>query len=244
MEYTRIICQTYTSLSIIGVLPILLSLAQISPSESNELERRKKFYLSKANKDIQDFYNQNPGLDYVPSSEHKIHAQFDGNNVDGENTLRHIDSVYRIRKGGFKGRDESMYFTETYTGHDRRGQRISKFVVNGKHQKPLGQYQFDEISGENRCTGVEDWETVYDIAYNPKELDEFVDKGQIDDRTRYYVGTDGGRIYGGFEYEDFRTLGFDDLVFIGKTGSRPTPEEKDKELKSKANKNQPSGLKE
>lgn len=218
-----------------------MSLADISPKEYNELERRKKFFLTKANRDVQDFYNKNPGLDYIPSSEHKLHAEFDAKNVDAEKTIRHIDSIYRIRKGGFKGHDDYMYFAETYTGHDHRGQRITKFGINGKHQRPLGEYQFDDLSGTSRCVGIADWETVYDIGFSAKELDDLVDKGQIDGRTQYYVGTDGGRLYGGFEYEDFRNLSFDDLVFIGKTGSRP--DEKDKEIKSRANRN-PSGLKE
>jgi hypothetical protein len=220
-----------------------MSLSQVSPQEANELERRKKFFLSKDNKYIREFYNNSPGLDYVPSAEVKAHAEFDGKNKDAENTKRHIDTIYRIRVGGFKGHDEKMYFTETYVGHDHRGQKISKFVVNGKQAKPLGRYEYDEISGTSRCIGIEEWETIYDYKFDPKQIADMLDDGIIDAKTKFAVGSEGGRLYGGFEYEDFISLPFDDLIFLGKTGSRPTQEEKTKEIKSKANRD-PTGLKE
>jgi len=183
-------------------------------------------FFKQAHERKQKFYNDNQNLDYIPTAEEKVHAQFDAKNVDvddqGNRTARvHITQVHRVRRGGFKNDNESVYFYEEHNGHDHRGNEIQKFVVNGKYDIPVGQFQFDELSGVNVCTGIARHDTIYPINYTPKLLYDLVEKGEIDGTTTYYVETVGGRQYSGFEYEDFRNMSFEDLVFLGKTGAHP-----------------------
>ena len=182
-------------------------------------------FFKQAHEKVQQFYNNNPNLDYIPPSEHQVHAIFDQKNVDGENTKVHIQQIHRVRKGSFRNTNEAVYFYEEYHGHDHRDNEIEKFVVNGKYNIPIGQYQFDELTGQTVCVGIARHETIYPIEYDPKLLDKLVEEGKIDAATTFYVETPGGRMYAGFEYEDFRNLTFDELVTLGKTGVKPgTPE--------------------
>jgi hypothetical protein len=187
-------------------------------------------FFKQAHEKIQQFYNNNPSLDYLPTSEEQVHAIFDQKNIDPESKI-HIEQIHRIRRGGLRREDESVYFYEKHSGHDHRGNEIEKFIVNGKYDIPVGQYQFNELTGQNSCVGIARHDRIYPITYNTKLLDDLVEKGQIDGTTTYYIETQGGRIYSGFEYEDFHNMSFDDLVTLGKTGNKPG--EKEIEVKTK-----------
>lgn len=207
--------------------------------------RQHEEFFKQAHKEIQKFYNDS-GLDYLPTAEHQTHAIFDRKNQDQDEngkklTRRHITQIHRVRKGGFRQDSEYVYFYEEHLAHDHRGNEIEKFVVNGKYDKPFGQFQYDEITGQNMCIGVARFETIYEIPFDTKMLDDAVDSGEIDGSTTYYVQTVNGREYSGFEYEDFRNLSFEDLIYVGKTGMRP--EQRLIEAKTK-DKRAPKGLEE
>jgi hypothetical protein len=195
-------------------------------------------FFQQANEEIRKFYQESQ-LDYVPTAEHRAHAEFAAKSQNRP-IKRHIAQIHRVRAGGLKG-DENVYFKEVYSSKDHRGNKIEKSLVNGKYEKPVGLYQYDELRGDNICIGIADLETVYQIPFDIKNLDDMVENGEIDGTTQYYVETPGGRMYGGFEYEDFRTLPFEDLIHLGKTGFHP--EEKQLEVKTK-DKKIPTGLKE
>lgn len=195
------------------------------------VKQEHQVFFNQANDEIRKFYNET-GLDYIPSAEHRTHAEFAAK-AQNRPIKRHIDQVHRVREGGLRGQ-EKMYFLETHTSKDHRGNRISKFLVNGKFDNPIPTYQYDEITGQNMCTGIDGYETIYQMPFNLKVIDELVDSGEIDDRTQFAVETPNGRGYGGFSFDEFRNMSFDDLVYIGKTGMRP--EERDT-AKSKERKN-------
>lgn len=194
-------------------------------------------FFREAREEVQKFFRDST-LDYVPTAEHRAYAEFSAMAQDRP-VKRHIDQIHRIRSGGLKD-SEKLYFCETHSSLDFRNNKITKYVVNGKFEKPIGQYQYDEITRRPVCIGIADFETVYQMKFDGKTLDDLIENGDIDGRTQYYVESEHGRMYGGFEYEDFRNMAFDELVHLGKTGFRP--EDKSLELKSK-DKKLPTGFK-
>ena len=119
-----------------------------------------------------------------------------------------------------------MFFAETHTGTDHRGNRIQKFQINGKYEMPLGQYQYDEKTGTNVCTGISDFETVYQIPFDSKSIEQMIDSGEIDERTQPHFHS-GGRVYGGIDLYDFINMSYDDLTALCRTGNRPEKKEKE-----------------
>lgn len=189
------------------------------------IKEQHRAFFNQANENIRKFYTES-GLDYVPTAEHRTHAEFAAK-AQTRPVKRHIDQIHRIKVGGIRGK-ESMFFSETHIGTDHRGNRIKKFLINGKYEMPIGQYQYDEKTGTNVCTGIADFETVYQIPFDAKVIEQLVDEGEIDDSTQFYLHS-GGRVYGGIGFEDFKTMQYDDLNSFCRTGTKPEePKSKDK----------------
>ena len=182
------------------------------------VRQEHEVFFRQAQKELQDFY-RNSTLEYFPTSEHRAHAEFDAKS-QGRTVKKHIDMIYRVKSGSLKG-DEKIYFHETHRSTDHRGNRISKFIINGKYDRPIGLYQYDELRGDNICIGIDGFETVYQYPFDTKILDELVNSDEIDGDTKYAVGQSNGRMYSGFDYETFRNMPYEGLILFGSTGHKP-----------------------
>ena len=136
------------------------------------VRQEHEVFFRQAQEDLQKFY-RNSQLEYFPTAEHRAHAEFDAKSA-GRPIRKHVDKVFRVRTGSLKGK-EHVFFYETHIGTDHRGNRISKFVVNGKYDRPIGLYQYDELRGENVCIGIDSFETVHQYAFETKILDEMLE---------------------------------------------------------------------
>ena len=192
------------------------------------VRQEHEVFFKQAQKELQDFY-KNSQLEYFPSAEHRAHAEFDAKS-HGRPIKKHIDQAFRIKTGSLKGK-EYLYYYETHTGTDHRGNRISKFLVNGKYDKPIGLYQYDELRGENVCIGIDSFETTYQYPFETKSLDELVDSGEIDGTTRFILSTQTGRLYSVPDFDSFRNMPSDELEQYIRTGERPQKEQQERKQK-------------
>jgi hypothetical protein len=166
---------------------------------------------------VEEFYNKT-GLDRLESPADWKDRWFAQATLNQEHKF-HISNIYRSSKEGYKS-TEKMWWFEEDNSVDHRGNEVQNCYIKGKYEMPIGHYDFDEKSGENRCTGIARLETRYEIDFDPKKLDEFIDKGMIDGRTNFYLESIS-RTYGDIQFEDFRNMSYDDLLDYCKTGQRP-----------------------
>src|SRR5947199_9646359 len=105
----------------------------------------------KSNKpEIRKFYEEN-GLDYTPTAEDRLHADFD-RRTNGEQEIK-IHQILRSKKSSFKSK-ENLWWLEVINSKDRWQNPIQKRYVVGKWEKPIGQFIYDEHTQRSKCVGV------------------------------------------------------------------------------------------
>jgi len=170
---------------------------------------------------VQAFYAQNKDLDYISTVQDKLEGQFN-EQVTGEKTTK-VTRIYRIKVGGFKS-SEHVWYEQKETGKDNAGNEMTFMRTVGKYEMPKAQWRFNGANSKE-LVGISDVQTEYDLAWNPKLIEELEEKDMISDTTQCYIQT-VSRTYGPFYLEAFRSSEFEDLAFLGQNGSFPTPEQK------------------
>jgi hypothetical protein len=159
------------------------------------------------------------GFEYVLTSTDRVAEYYKAVTANQPKQL-HIDGIYRHKEGGFGESSESLFWHQTVFSTDEDGNEANHYSVQGKYEKPIFQYQFDVISKKKKATGISRFETVYEVPFSKDKLDQFVAEKAIDAKTNYYVES-MSTVYTVTNFEDFRNLSHDDLVWIARTGLRP-----------------------
>lgn len=184
-------------------------------------ERLKQNVVAKSHPDIRDFYNKT-GLEYTLSASDRLAAFFDST-ADPDNYTIKVNTLYRIKKGA----KEYLWWYETHSSVNDLGNEISKFIIRGKHEKPIGSYVYDVGSSGRVCTGISRLDTEYDIEFSERLIDEMINKEQIDENTRFAIGS-LDRKYSVESSDDFKSMSFDDLLYWSKTGNKPEQKKQQK----------------
>lgn len=180
--------------------------------------------------EVKKFYDKH-GLDYIQSAHDRKETWFEATTKGHEHNI-HIPQIFRSRVGALNSK-EFIYFFEEDNSLDFKGNDIQMFRIRGKYDMPKGEFKFDEKSGESVCTGISKHETIYEIPFDKKQIEKWVNDGIIDGKTKFILDY-SGRLYGEIEYDDFVGLSFDDLLYVCRTGLRP--EQKLSEVRKKADK--------
>lgn len=171
---------------------------------------------------VEAFYKKND-LQYVKPVHDRVREDFMSNTQLQPRTTE-IDKIYRVKIGGLKS-NEYVYYSQITRGTDNSGNDRDFDEIIGKYEMPKAINKL-EPNGERKVVGVSGHTTVYDIPFNAKLIEEWEDKGKIIENVRCYI-FDGSRMYGEFSLENLKQRDFEDLVYHGKFGAFPTPEQKE-----------------
>lgn len=142
---------------------------------------------------------------------------------------KEINGIYRLKHNG----KEYFYYHQTTRSTDDMGNEFSVFETKGRYQLPHFSYNYDPNSGQRLATGIHDHETVYELEW-PKDFTPELQALCSENLNNLTVITQG-RKYGGFSLHGFKEESFDDLVTIGKFGTKnPVMKNQLKKKESKA----------
>lgn len=154
--------------------------------------------------------------------------------ADPDSIEKQIPTIVRLRnvnkKGEFKGKKtEFLIWYENWRGTDKNGH-----IVAPVSDLPKG---IDKGVDFSRKTGP-DGETTYSVErdywvyttpFSAEKLDQILAETNTDPESVQYIVM-GLRSWGGFSYDEFRDLSYEDLCERGRTGQvqRPVTKEKAK----------------
>ena len=128
-----------------------------------------------------------------------------------------IIKVVRVRVKG----KESVYYHETLRSKDFLNNHIDHTRVVGKYEDPQFITYVDPKTNQPRPVEVQELETVYEFPWTPNIIDQWLSQEDFElDEGCGYIVKDGGKVYGGYTYEQFCTESYDDLVTLGKFGTK------------------------
>ena len=125
-----------------------------------------------------------------------------------------VTQVFRLLHGG----KEKMYYQETLKSKDYLNNPIDHSRTVGKYSMPNFVKRLDPQSGKALPTEINGTETIYDLDFDKKRLEQLVKEGKINEHTNFIIITLGRR-YGGFSYEEFIEHTLQELHTIGRFGT-------------------------
>lgn len=167
---------------------------------------------------VAEFYGRNPTIDYYEKAEDKRERDFRAKTDKSPHTFK-ITGMYRSKKGGFRSQEYLWYFRED-NSTDKHGNETQLFEVVGKYEMPIATFQYDEAAQQSTAIGIARFDTVYEMPWSPKLVDDLLEKEQITGTTLFYLETPS-RTYGDIDFEDFRSMTYEELVGYCRTGDRP-----------------------
>ena len=155
-----------------------------------------------------------------------------------ENTVTVMVRLKAIDLLGDKKRKEFLIWYENWFGTDKNGnpipsvsdfpKGIDKLAKIAKHIDAEGKTTYKQI-------GIPT--TVYTQEFSAQKVDEIINSTQTDAETIQY-SLQGTMSFGGFTYEEFRNLTFEELNERGRDGTAGSPIDKPKTQKPKGKKEQ------
>src|SRR5438105_4576913 len=85
-------------------------------------------------------------------------------------TTRHIDHMSRTKTGGFGKESEWLTWHQTVFGQDEDSNDISWYSTQGSFSLPKFIFQNDLISKKPKAVGIRDYETVYEVPFDVKNI--------------------------------------------------------------------------
>ena len=167
---------------------------------------------------VTEFYNKYNTLDHYEKAEDKRERDFRAKTDKSAHSYK-ITGMYRSKKGGFRSQEYLWYFRED-NSTDKHGNEIQLFEVIGKYDMPIATFQYDEAAQKSTAIGIARFDTVYEILWSPKVIDDLLEKEQVTGTTMFYLETPS-RTYGDIDFEDFKGMSYEELVGYCRTGDRP-----------------------
>jgi hypothetical protein len=149
--------------------------------------------------------------------------------ADPEKTKTEVSVIIRLKEKDVLNDNKKKEFMFWYTNHygfDRTGHIIPSLVkANGQDKQVRHSVNLDHNG--KQYNKIEDEYSVYTVLWNVETFDEILESTGTDpDKIQYIVN--GYRSWGGFSYDEFRNLTFEELAEKGKLGKvqEPVPAEK------------------
>lgn len=120
-----------------------------------------------------------------------------------------INQVWRISKGG---KEEFIIYEQKEVGADLAGNEDTFTSMVGRYDMPKFRKVYNNVSGEVDAVNLSGTETVYEIPYSKKNMEEVLNSGNSDN-TAFTLWA-GNRKYGGFTRDDFVDKSLDELIGI------------------------------
>ncbi len=130
-----------------------------------------------------------------------------------------VHKLIKVVRTRIKGK-EQVYYHETLKSKDFLNNPIDHTHVMGKYEDPQFITYIDPKTNTPKVSEIAGFETVYEWPWTPNIIDQWLSQEgfELDDICGFMV-KDGGRTYGGFQYEQFCNETYDNLVTLGKYGT-------------------------
>ena len=176
-------------------------------------------------------------IDLYPNDKNEFNF-FQKTKVAKKPVIHKIIKIVRTRVHGV----EHVYYHETLRSRDYLNNPIDHTRVVGKYEDPQFVSNIDPRTNTPRASEIQGYETVYEFPWTSNIVEQWLsqDNFELDDNCGYIV-IDGSRKYGGYNYEQFCSDSFDDLVTFGKFGTINPQQIKEVKKRTAGQTAQPSG---
>jgi len=146
------------------------------------------------------------------------------NSADPDRTRKEVSTVVRLRENDVLNDNKKREFTfwyENWYGFDSAGHMLPSLVkLNGQDKQV--RHSVNRDGNGNEYNKIEQDYPVYTIPWDVATFDEILESTGTDpDKVQYIVN--GYRSWGGFSYEEFRNLSFEELQDKGRLGKVQEP---------------------
>jgi hypothetical protein len=166
---------------------------------------------------VKEKYDSHPEFDYFKTANDINEEGFFSLADVSKKPVKHfITKVVRTKLNG----QEHVYYHETLRSYDFLNNAIDHSRIVGKYDDPQFTSNIDPRTNKPRATQVSGFETMYEFPWTPNIVEQWAaqDNYQLDEHCSYVLKAD--RTYGGFTFEQFCTETYDDLVTLGKFGTK------------------------
>lgn len=148
--------------------------------------------------------------------------------VDESTVEKQIPTVMRLKNSNRKGKNkgkklEYMIWYENWSGTDSNGH-----IIPPVRDLPKGIDKSVNFSKSTDGEGVDHYKPegaeywIYTQEFDPEKLDQLFQETNTDPESVQYI-VNGVRSWGGFSYEEFRNLSYEEICERGRTGQVQRP---------------------
>jgi len=153
-------------------------------------------------------------FDYQETTEELVEMDFK-TRTKGQEIKRKITQIYRKRLGN---RKEFILYNIILSAKDQIGNSHTMSKLEGRHQEPEFNMEWDESQGKAVARGLVGHETIYDIPFSKENMqniiamDDFAEENQDTDEGISFALDAGYQKFGGFSEYEFLNKSFDELL--------------------------------